>query len=91
MELTHRCIIVTGRVQGVGFRRSALRQAQDQGLAATARNLPDGAVEIHVEGPEQALEEFTSWARKGPPLARIDTCEYTDGILQGLSGTIILR
>jgi len=87
----HRCISVTGRVQGVSFRQSAITEARRLGLAATARNLPTGAVEIHIEGVRADVETFTAWAQKGPTLARVDTCSFVDGPLQGLTGTTILR
>ena len=87
----HRTILVTGRVQGVGFRASALKQAERLGLHATARNLPSGQVEIHVEGPPEQIETFTQWASKGPTLAHVDDLQFTDGPLEGLTGQRIIR
>lgn len=84
-------IIVHGRVQGVGFRASALGEAEKIGLSATAENLILGAVEIHVEGSSEQLDEFTRWAGRGPALARVDELQTTDGPLQGLTGCRIIR
>jgi len=65
-------IIVTGRVQGVFFRTSALQEAQRAGVSGFVKNLPDGAVEAVVEGPDSAVEQFIAWCRQGPPNARVD-------------------
>ena len=86
-----RLIIVRGRVQGVGFRYSAIASMQRNGVAGTARNLPDGAVELHVEGVLHAVDAFTEWAQAGPIAARVDELEMRDEQPFGLSGTDILR
>ncbi|MBN1960847.1 MAG: acylphosphatase [Deltaproteobacteria bacterium] len=64
-------IIVTGRVQGVFFRASALEQAQSYGIKGWVQNLPDSSLEIEAEGPRYALEEFIKWCKHGPPDAFI--------------------
>jgi acylphosphatase len=65
-------ILVTGRVQGVFFRSSAMQEAQRLGLTGFVQNLPDGSVEAVVEAPEAAVEQFIAWCKVGPPSARID-------------------
>lgn len=65
-------ILVTGRVQGVFFRATAMEQAQRLGLVGWVKNLPDGGVESVVEGPRQAVEEYVRWCHGGPPSARVD-------------------
>jgi acylphosphatase len=62
---------VTGRVQSVAFRFYARQEAVQLGLAGWVRNLPDGSVEYHVQGPPAELEEFLAWLRLGPPHARV--------------------
>lgn len=62
---------VHGRVQGVGFRWSTTRTARELGLAGTVRNRDDGAVEVHAEGPPEALRELESWLEEGPRAARV--------------------
>lgn len=71
---------VTGRVQGVFFRASTAEQARRLGLAGHAVNLPDGSVEVLVNGPAEAVEELCAWLQKGPPLARVQevNCESVD-------------
>ena len=63
---------VQGRVQGVGFRFSALREAQRLSLNGWVRNTSDGDVEAWVEGPPDKLTAFCVWLHKGPPFSRVD-------------------
>ncbi len=64
-------VLVTGVVQGVGFRWFVLEQARALGLAGTVRNRPDGSVEIVAEGPRPALVRLIRLVTTGPPLARV--------------------
>lgn len=64
-------ILVTGRVQGVFYRSSAMQEAQRLGIHGFIQNVPDGAVEAVVEGPEAAVEQFIVWCRSGPPSAQV--------------------
>ncbi len=59
--------IVSGSVQGVGFRYSACRYAQRLGLRGWVRNLDSGEVEVWAEGEGPALAEFREWLEEGPP------------------------
>jgi acylphosphatase len=65
-------ILVTGRVQGVFYRATAMEQAQRLAITGFAKNLPDGAVEAVVEGPEAAVERFIAWCKLGPPAAKVE-------------------
>lgn len=91
MTHLHRTILVRGRVQRVGFRASAMGQAERLGLCGSARNLPSGGVEIQMEGERELVEAFTRWAGRGPALARVDEIQATDGPIQGLTGQRIIR
>ncbi|PKP17333.1 MAG: acylphosphatase [Bacteroidetes bacterium HGW-Bacteroidetes-22] len=64
-------LIITGRVQGVGFRYGAYHQAISMGLNGYVRNLRDGSVEIEIEGEETSVERFILWGKTGPPHARV--------------------
>ena len=64
-------LIVSGRVQGVGFRFSAYDEARDLGLAGWVRNLPGGEVEIVAEGSRENLVVLEAWAHLGPPSAHV--------------------
>jgi len=73
-----RSYIVSGRVQGVGFRFFVNRTAAVEGLHGWVQNLADGRVEIHAEGEFDALERFERHVRQGPPAARVDAIDTTD-------------
>jgi acylphosphatase len=63
--------VVSGRVQGVGFRFFTEAAAARDGLHGWVRNLPDGRVEISAEGEAEAIERFERHVRHGPPGARV--------------------
>lgn len=65
-------VVVTGRVQGVFYRATAVEVAADLGLAGWVRNRDDGTVELVAEGPEPAVAKLLAWCREGPPGARVD-------------------
>jgi acylphosphatase len=67
-----RRIVVTGRVQGVGFRVFAEAAAAREGIDGWVRNLPDGRVEAVIEGEQDAVDRVESRLRRGPPLARVE-------------------
>ena len=71
--------LVSGLVQGVGFRWFVARHARTLGLAGYARNLPDGRVEVVVSGPEDALPELERLLRSGPASAQVDALERSSG------------
>ncbi|MBL8034304.1 MAG: acylphosphatase [Leptospiraceae bacterium] len=64
--------VVSGRVQGVGFRQFTAEQARRIGVAGWVRNLADGSVEAEAEGDEDILAQFEAVLRRGPALARVD-------------------
>lgn len=68
-------IKVFGRVQGVGFRISAMEEARKLGINVAPRNESDGSVRIEAEGEETALKKFLAWCRKGPPFAKVERVE----------------
>lgn len=71
--MIRRCYVtVTGRVQGVGFRRACAAQAERAGVAGWVRNLPDGRVEAVLEGEETAVDQVLRWLHEGPPAARVE-------------------
>jgi len=61
--------VITGRVQGVGFRYFVIRHAKQLGLVGWVRNRTDGAVEIVAEGDKQALQRLISKLQTGPSMA----------------------
>jgi acylphosphatase len=67
--------IVTGDVQGVGFRYFLIRRAQALGLEGWVTNRDDGAVEFVAEGRRADLEQLERAAKEGPRMARVATVE----------------
>jgi acylphosphatase len=64
-----RRLVVTGTVQGVWYRASAVEVAQRLGVRGWARNCADGSVEMLAVGAAEALNELIAWAHDGPPKA----------------------
>jgi acylphosphatase len=65
-------LLVSGRVQGVGFRYAAREAASECGAAGWVRNLPDGTVEIVAQGSAAAIACLRTWAEKGPRHGRVE-------------------
>ncbi len=63
--------VVTGRVQGVGFRALTVDEAQALGLTGWVRNLADGSVELEAQGDEDSVAALLAWCAHGPPGARV--------------------
>jgi len=72
MEEHSKHYLISGRVQGVGFRAFTARQARELDLKGWVRNLNDGRVEAVAMGPEEVLVEFEKRLRKGPASGRVD-------------------
>jgi len=70
-----RRFIVSGRVQGVGFRYFAIRAARDCGVGGTVRNLADGSVEAIAEGSTEAIAEFGLALGRGPSYSHVTKVE----------------
>lgn len=76
MQAKH--IIVHGMVQGVGFRWFVQRLGTRLGLTGDVRNLPDGTVEIVVQGDGRKLREFVAAVSRGPSMAHVERLEIRD-------------
>lgn len=76
--IVRRRYVVSGRVQGVGFRFHTERAALLEGLSGFVRNMPDGSVEAEVEGDREAVDRFDWRVRQGPSGARVEHVETTD-------------
>ncbi|MCG2658777.1 MAG: acylphosphatase [Kiritimatiellae bacterium] len=68
-------LMISGRVQGVGFRQYCVQVARQYGLHGWVRNSDDGCVEVMAEGEKASLEPFVCWCRRGPPAASVLTCQ----------------
>ena len=69
--MEEKLIRVEGHVQGVGYRAFAQREAVGLGLAGFVRNLPDGRVELLVQGDGPAIDFFIERLREGPRMAAV--------------------
>ena len=70
--ITVRRLVITGRVQGVGFRFSFADEARARNLSGWVRNCADGSVEATVAGTENDVDAMIAWAHHGPPSAKVD-------------------
>jgi acylphosphatase len=81
-----RRVVVRGFVQGVFFRDSTRRLAQQHGVSGWVANRPDGAVEAVFEGDEEAVERLVGFSRGGPRGAHVESVEVNDEEPEGLRG-----
>jgi len=77
MECCRR-FLVSGVVQGVGFRYYTKKQALSLTLVGWVRNRPDGTVEIEARGRRDQLDQMYSWLQHGPAAARVTGVEVMD-------------
>ena len=64
-------VLISGRVQGVAYRDSCRRMAQQHGVNGWVRNLPDGSVEAVFEGASEDVGRLVDWSRRGPRFAEV--------------------
>ena len=76
-------VVVSGDVQGVGFRWSVREEAESQGVAGWVRNRPDGRVEAVFEGPPSAVDAMVSWCRTGPRWATVQDVTVAEEAPEG--------
>jgi acylphosphatase len=89
LETVRRRVLVSGRVQGVGFRVACAREAGAAGLAGRVRNLPDGRVEAVFEGPASQVDALVAWCRRGPRGAVVRDVRVSKEPVTGASGFAI--
>ena len=70
--------LVSGKVQGVGFRAYVQRSAVELGLLGWVGNLANGQVEIMAQGKEEVLKVFKAKVLEGPSYANVDSMEIND-------------
>jgi acylphosphatase len=78
--------VISGRVQGVGFRYFTEATAAREGILGWVRNTPDGRVEVVAEGDAEALERFERSLRHGPRGARVERVDVDDTSPTGETG-----
>jgi acylphosphatase len=70
-------VVISGRVQGVGYRYAMRQAASDAGATGWVRNRRDGTVEAEIQGSDDQLDALLAWAAEGPPMARVDSVSTT--------------
>lgn len=87
----HREIRISGRVQGVFYRATAMDKALQLGINGFVRNEPDGIVYIEAEGDEKNIEMLIDWCRTGPSFSKVSGVTVENGIVRGYNGFKIER
>lgn len=82
-------VLISGRVQGVFFRDTCRRLAQESGVAGWVRNLPDGRVEAVFEGPDDEVRKLVEWAYSGPRWAVVDDVAVQSEPPEGLAAFLV--
>lgn len=78
MSLILRHYLISGRVQGVGYRAFTRRQAESLGLNGWVRNLKSGQVEALAAGSEFAQNELLKALKEGPSASEVSEVKYVD-------------
>ncbi|MEO7192656.1 MAG: acylphosphatase [Vicinamibacterales bacterium] len=86
-----RRIVISGRVQGVGFRFFAEEAARREGIHGWIANRTDGTVEVFAEGESESVQRFEHQLRHGPPAARVDHVEADDDVPSHRTGGFVVR
>jgi acylphosphatase len=85
-------VIVTGHVQGVGFRAFTVDEARDYGLTGWIRNRADGSVELEAQGDEAPVAALLAWCAHGPPAAEVASLAVEDlAVVDGEHGFALRR
>jgi acylphosphatase len=85
-SVSRKRVIVSGNVQGVGFRYYTEAQAGTLGVGGYVRNRPDGAVEAEIEGDDDAVERMLAWLHTGPRSANVQSVQVTELAENGEAG-----
>ena len=83
-------VVVSGDVQGVGYRYTMRMVAREVGVTGWVRNRRDGSVEAEVEGSDAQVDEVLAWMAEGPPGAQVDNAQVTDAEPQADRGFEVL-
>ena len=85
------CLLITGKVQGVFYRATAKRKANELGITGWIKNTGEGNVEATVSGDEQQLNEFINWCKHGPDRAIVEKVivSYSEDIV--FDGFVVLK
>jgi acylphosphatase len=83
--------LISGRVQGVGYRYFAQACAERLGIRGFARNLFNGDVEVHAEGEDEALNTFKRELQRGPRMSHVTKVVESDTAVTGTHSSFVIR
>jgi len=89
--MKHYNITVSGKVQGVFYRKTAVETGRELGIKGFVRNEKDGTVYIEAEGDGEQLEKFIEWCRKGPRAAVVSGVQVEEDKIKQYTLLEILR
>ena len=84
-------LLIKGKVQGVFYRASARKIANEMGVTGWARNTSEGDVEIMATGKQETLDRFISWCRRGPEMAAVTDVIISKMAPAEFKGFVIVR
>lgn len=84
--MEHINITITGRVQGVWFRKYTHSKANQLGLHGYVKNRYDGSVYAEAEGDKATLDKFIAWCHVGSPLSDVKEVKWESGEVVGYKG-----
>jgi acylphosphatase len=79
-------ITVTGKVQGVWFRKYTADKALELGITGYVKNRPDNSVYILATGTDEQLDTLTQWCYTGSPKSKVEHVEVKEEILEKMTG-----
>ncbi|BDI14588.1 acylphosphatase [Nostoc cf. commune SO-36] len=84
-------VLISGRVQGVGYRYATVDTARQLGLTGWVRNLPESRVEAVFEGAREVVDDMVRWCYSGPPDAVVKDVVVEYEVPEGLRGFEVKR
>ena len=84
-------VLISGRVQGVGYRYATVDTARQLGLTGWVRNLPESRVEAVFEGTREVVDDMVRWCHSGPPDAVVKDVVVEYEVPEGLRGFEVKR
>jgi len=86
-----RTYVISGRVQGVGFRYFAERVANQLGIRGYVKNLSTGSVEVYAIGDENSLERLKRYLEEGPRSARVEAVDESEDTVNDEYGRFVIE
>ena len=83
-------LVISGKVQGVGYRYTVKLKAESLGIRGFVRNQHDGSVFVAAQGEKSAMERFVRWCSQGPPSAFVRSIEKIPGTIEDFRNFSIL-